>query len=473
MNTFASMSTHKKWIDEQVCSLSSNPPSRCAYELFDKKTKTPLRGSCNAFDQVYKDLCPPVDTSVPKPEYLPPGGNSPTLEGYCCGSWGSGGTCSTSWQNSWRRAFPGVIVPECDGKEEPGECEIVLVRDEVGWPHAACSVGEGHWIFPSITCWTGNDLTSEIRIGKNTKVSLCKHARDCSSGDKEYIRTKSNGPESVTFGGLTALRVECIKRRVTIWGNMHIKDDEVFKDEIFDRRISVTLDVDIGNPKSSTTVERRVGGEIRVEVTFTAVLQYDLAVVITAEQRLYEGVTTGTADLEDTDTDALCVREDTYEEIELFTENKGTFGGDYARTKLFIVNGDLDPQNKTVSVDGWLYVKDRILIGPDKAKKLDINESFDLTNTQRTYERQWNAGRGEVDGRLESYYLLLPDDSVVVDTFHRFYRSNDEKKKATWSKVIRVGAESLLFNKLERGGRLNDRSVVNITFSNDGLRKGL
>lgn len=109
-------------------------------------------------------------------------GKSSCCAGYCCaGTWNS----------------PYYVIPECDGKQDPGKCEVVLVDNRhpnVGYGQY-CLVGLGYWVNHSEGCWTGNDNTDTVKVGPNTSFQWCIH--DYGSG----CQPKVTGPTTIDVSG--------------------------------------------------------------------------------------------------------------------------------------------------------------------------------------------------------------------------------------------------------------------------------
>jgi hypothetical protein len=139
-------------------------------EMFDFATNHPVA------------LTPPLLEDLCGGNYYYNFGESSRCAGYCCAS---------AWNS------PYYVVPECDGKQDPGECEVVLVDNHypnVGYGQY-CSVGLGYWVHHSEGCWTGNDNTDTVKVGPNTTFQWCIH--DHGSG----CQPKVTGPTTVDVSG--------------------------------------------------------------------------------------------------------------------------------------------------------------------------------------------------------------------------------------------------------------------------------
>ena len=182
---------------EQICSTPCL--SMTSIILLDPVNKYPLTGlvprysgkpSCPSKDKVCQELCPFPFTG--------PRFDSKTCDGYCCG-----------FQTGWHTR----VVPKCDGKEMPGNCEVVLERSKLrpeypDFTPVNCSVGEGSWFYPSINCWTNNDWTDKVRIGKNTQVVLCDD--DLNDRLEGCVTKYASDRPWDSNGKLSALKVSCV-----------------------------------------------------------------------------------------------------------------------------------------------------------------------------------------------------------------------------------------------------------------------
>jgi len=211
-------------------------------------------------------------------------------------------------------------------------------------------------------------------------------------------------------------------------------------------------------------------------MTFTALLIDDNTIDIKATQKISEGDECKTASHEK-DADAsffINVAATTYQERQLVSETPG-FGKDYASTHLFVINGNVDPRESRIFVTGLLYLHDNeIWPEKDQSATLNINEEFGLSNLRRSLKKSWSkCAGGEVRGEIDAYFLLLPNGSLVVQSYHRLYEgtlcgTTDLEDEGVWDTVILPGAESDLDMRLDNSE--DDKSRAIITISNIGRK---
>jgi hypothetical protein len=129
-------------------------------------------------------------------------------------------------------------------------------------------------------------------------------------------------------------------RVVSIQGVMRIKDDELGGDDYFNRSRdfpSMVLGVNGIMANTYDWVER-AGGEIRIEVLVTAMLNPSNGVVtITHNTMLFEGTSTKTGDLDGTGNGSVQVPRGGQQVIN-YTVNNTNEGGDWVKVSLTCTN---------------------------------------------------------------------------------------------------------------------------------------
>ncbi|MCY8466849.1 hypothetical protein [Bacillus atrophaeus] len=131
-----------------------------------------------------------------------------------------------------------------------------------------------------------------------------------------------------------------IQRKATASVTMNITDDEIFNDERgyteqFQERV-----LDEGRSTSLMTLEKAVGGEVRVELKLNARLESNENIIVDGIAELYEGVSENSTDLDGRREFGMVVPKD-----EIITHNvnirNDDEGGDHAEITIAISNMEI------------------------------------------------------------------------------------------------------------------------------------
>jgi len=129
-------------------------------------------------------------------------------------------------------------------------------------------------------------------------------------------------------------------RRVIIFGIIDTIDDEwVTSDEGDHHVFTKTLELTDDREQDNISIERRVGGELRIELTIRAIRRANYGVRIRASMRMYEGVSSGsTSDLADSHIQRLTIPVDGQQSYSRMLINRESGGGDTSRIEFTVFN---------------------------------------------------------------------------------------------------------------------------------------
>lgn len=131
-----------------------------------------------------------------------------------------------------------------------------------------------------------------------------------------------------------------IQRKVSASATMNITDDELFNDEKgYTEQLRETV-LDEGKTTSLMTLEKGVGGEVRVELRINARLESNENVIVDGIAELYEGTSENSTDLDGRREFSMVVPKD-----EIITHNvnirNDDEGGDHAEISITISNNPI------------------------------------------------------------------------------------------------------------------------------------